>query len=72
RVYSAASGERPGCELEFVRVGHDPSAHVDRAAAKSDRARMDRVARSLARRGANLNHGESARRPLLVVNPKAP
>jgi hypothetical protein len=64
--------ERPECELEFVRAAHDPSVHVARAAVKSDRARMDHVARSRARRGANLNHVESARRPPLVVNPMAP
>jgi hypothetical protein len=64
--------ERPECELEFVRAAHDPSVHVARVVAKSDRARTDHVARSPARRGANLNHVESARRPPLVVNPMAP
>jgi len=60
------------CELVFARADRDPSVRVAPAVARSDRARTRRAVKSRALREVNLNHGETAKRPVPVVNPKAP
>jgi len=68
----AAFEVKLGYELASVRVDRDPSVRVALAVAKSDHGRTLREVRSHALREANLNHGETAKSPAPVVNPKAP
>jgi len=60
------------CELVFARADRDPSVRVAPALARSDRVPTLRAMRSRALREVNLNHGETAKEPVPVVNPKAP
>ena len=60
------------CELVFDPADRDPSVHVAPAVARSDRARTLRAVKSHALRVPNLNHDESAKRPVPVNNPKVP
>ena len=69
---SVASAARLACEPAFAQAAHGPSGHAVPGAEKSDRAPTHRAARSRVRRGANLNHDENVKRPLLGVNPMVP
>jgi len=72
RDCSVAFVVKPECELVFARVAHVPNVRAAPAVARSDRVRTHRAVRSRALREAKLNHGETAKRPVPVVNLKAP